>query len=168
MVPGLQRLFHLAVLVSFLVAVPLAQAHVTDVTSARVILRAGQLELHILTNAEHWLATLSSSESWLLGDTDTLMPENLSEGQKQAFLQQLVRDETRLLVNGRPLTFDRVSISRPRDSEDMEILVLARHSFPRVENLSVRFPDSLGPVHLSVVRPQYRLLSPGEAAEMSL
>ncbi len=162
----------LAILVSVLLALVLplteARAHVTDTTSARVILRAGQVEVHILTNAEHWQATLSSSESWLLGDTDTLMPEKLSDSQKQAFLQQLVRDQTRLLVNGRALAFDRVSISHPEDSEDMEIIVLARHSFPRVEKLSVSFPDSLGSVHLSVVQPEYRVLSPGDAAEVSL
>ncbi|MBU2952687.1 hypothetical protein [Marinobacter sp. F3R08] len=170
MVSRAKVLSRLAMLVAGLVALVLplaaAQAHETDATSARATLRAGQVELTIITNADHWRAILSSSESWLLGDTDALMPQNLTDAQEQAFLQQVMTEQTQLLVNGRTLPFDRVSISRPSGSDDIEIVVLARHSFHQVEQLSVTFPASLGGVHLSVVKPLYRVLSPGEPADV--
>ncbi|MCX2778527.1 hypothetical protein OQJ46_07945 [Microbulbifer thermotolerans] len=145
-----------------------AQAHITDTTSASVILRSGQVEIHILTNAQHWQAALADPEAWLLGDTDSLMPPNLDSEQQQRFLRQLVTVQTLVQINGRKLSFDRVSLTRPAGSEDMEIVLFARHSFQQVENLLVRFPDSLGSVHLSVVQPEYRVLSAGETAELSL
>lgn len=145
-----------------------ARAHVTSATSAQVILRSGQVEIRILTNGEHWLARLSDHGAWLLGDTDTLMPPDLTEAQQQAFLQQLVGAQTRVRINGQTLAFDRVSVSGPGDSGDMEIVLLARHAFPQVEKLSLQFPASLGRVHLSVVQPRYQLVPPGKVADLSL
>lgn len=87
---------------------------------------------------------------------------------QQAFLQQLVGAQTRVRVNGQTLAFDRVSVSGPGDSGDMEIVLLARHAFPQVEKLSLQFPASLGSVHLSVVQPRYQLVPPGKVADLSL
>lgn len=83
-------------------------------------------------------------------------------------LQQLVGAQTRVRVNGQTLAFDRVSVSGPGDSGDMEIVLLARHAFPQVEKLSLQFPASLGSVHLSVVQPRYQLVPPGKVADLSL
>lgn len=148
------------------------QAHVLTETSAQVILRDGQVEIKILTNIEHLLSTLQSEQAWLLGDIDSVMPENLSLNQQAEFIKNALKQKMHLTVNDKDISVEAVIFENGSHNlahstvKSTEIVFQARHSFAQVTALSISFPKSLGAVHTSFVKPQYKLLNVGDIAHI--
>ena len=149
-------------------------AHVLTETSAQVILRDGQIEIKILTDIEHLIGALQSEQAWLLGDIDTVMPQNLSLSQQQEFIQNALKQKMHLRVNNKVISIEAVIFaSESNDSEQnmahgQEIVFHARHSFAQVSELTISFHKSLGTVHISIVKPQYILLNAGDVGHFEL
>ncbi|MBB1299568.1 MULTISPECIES: hypothetical protein [unclassified Pseudoalteromonas] len=143
-------------------------AHVLKNTTAQVILRDGQVEVKVLTNAEHLISALQSEQAWLMGDIDKLMPTNLSAEQQEEFAKNALKQKTSLRVNQQVIVFERVTFTTSNNNEahDLEIVFQAKHTFTTVDELAISFPKSLGAVHASFVKPQYKLLGAGDTAKI--
>ena len=142
-------------------------AHVLKNTTAQVILRDGQVEVKVLTNAEHLISALQSEQAWLMGDIDKLMPTNLSAEQQEEFVKNALNQKTSLRVNQQVIVFERVVFTTSNnEAHDLEIVFQAKHSFTTVDELAISFPKSLGAVHASFVKPQYKLLGAGDTAKI--
>ena len=144
-------------------------------TTAQVILRDGQVEVKVYTDLEHLISALQSNQAWLMGDIDAVMPENLDLSQQQAFVVDALKQSMNLQVNGKMLSFDNAILETDTreshshgtsDGHGREIVFQAKHSFSQVSELSISFHKSLGAVHASFVKPQYKLLASGETAQM--
>ena len=142
-------------------------AHVLKNTTAQVILRDGQVEVKVLTNAEHLISALQSEQAWLMGDIDKLMPTNLSAEQQEEFVKNALKQKTSLRVNQQVIVFEHVAFtSSNNEAHDLEIIFQAKHTFTTVDELAISFPKSLGAVHASFVKPQYKLLGAGDTAKI--
>lgn len=142
-------------------------AHVLKNTTAQVILRDGQVEVKVLTNAEHLISALQSEQAWLMGDIDKLMPTNLSTEQQEEFVKNALKQKTSLRVNQQVIVFERVAFTTSNnEAHDLEIVFQAKHTFTTVDELAISFPKSLGAVHASFVKPQYKLLGAGDTAKI--
>jgi len=142
-------------------------AHVLKNTTAQVILRDGQVEVKVLTNAEHLISALQSEQAWLMGDIDKLMPTNLSAEQQEEFAKNALKQKTSLRVNQQVIVFERVTFTTSNnEAHDLEIVFQAKHTFTTVDELAISFPKSLGAVHASFVKPQYKLLGAGDTAKI--
>jgi len=142
-------------------------AHVLKNTTAQVILRDGQVEVKVLTNAEHLISALHSEQAWLMGDIDKLMPTNLSAEQQEEFVKNALKQKTSLRVNQQVIVFERVAFTTSNnEAHDLEIVFQAKHTFTTVDELAISFPKSLGAVHASFVKPQYKLLGAGDTAKI--
>jgi len=141
-------------------------AHLLNDTTAQVILRDGQVEVKIITATDHLVEALQNDQAWLLGDIDSIMPADLSLEQQVEFIEKALEQKTRLTVNKQVISFERVTFSNEPDTESGEVVFQAKHAFPEVKDLSISFHKALGPVHMSVVKPQYKLLSAGESAQI--
>jgi len=142
-------------------------AHVLKNTTAQVILRDGQVEVKVLTNAEHLISALQSEQAWLMGDIDKLMPTNLSAEQQEEFAKNALKQKTSLRVNQQVIVFERVTFTTSNnEAHDLKIVFQAKHTFTTVDELAISFPKSLGAVHASFVKPQYKLLGAGDTAKI--
>lgn len=145
-----------------------SRAHTLNETSAQVILRDGQVELKIITDIPHLVSTLQSDQAWLLGDTDQVMPTNLNASQQSAFIENVLQQQVHLLINAKAISFESVNIVGAKYSTNADISLQARHAVTDVKEVSISFPKSLGNVHVSVVKPRYRLLAAGDTAHVVL
>lgn len=159
-----KRLVLVCALVGF--SAPLS-AHVLNETTAQVTLRDGQVEVRVTTGIDHLVSALQSDQAWLLGDIDAVMPDDLSTSEQEAFIKKALQQKTRLTVNQQVVRFERVSLTKNALTHSSEIVFQARHTFPEVTALSIAFHKILGPVHASFVKPQYKLLSAGESANVA-
>ena len=141
-------------------------AHALNETTAQVTLRDGQVEVKVITGIDHLVSALQSHQAWLLGDTDAVMPTNLSTSEQEEFIKKALQQKTSLKVNKQVISFERVTFSKDSDTDSGEIVFEAKHSFPEVTDISISFHRGLGAVHVSVVKPQYRLLGVGESADI--
>ncbi|MFT6925712.1 MAG: hypothetical protein ACJAZP_001301 [Psychromonas sp.] len=141
-------------------------AHELNDTSAQVILRDGQVEVRVITDIDHLISALQDNQAWLLGDIDTVMPENLSAVQQADFIKKALKQKMHLMVNNKVISFERVTLANNTNTDRGEIVFQAQHAFPEVKNVSISFHKSLGAVHVSFVKPQYKLLSAGERADV--
>ena len=64
----------------------IANAHVLKETSARIILRDGQVEVRIFTDMKRWKTRLQSNQAWLLGDIKQVMPLGLTTKETKDFV----------------------------------------------------------------------------------
>jgi hypothetical protein len=144
------------------------KAHNINETSAQVILRDGQVEVRVITDREHLVSVLQSNQAWLMGDIDEIMPTDLSDDQQVAFIKKALKQAFSLSVNQQKLTFDRVEfeVTDSEHEHGAEIVFQARHSFSNVADITISFPKSLGSVHASFVKPQYKLLNAGDATQI--
>ena len=131
-------------------------------TTTQVILRDGQVEIHIITDMDHLVTTLKDNQAWLMGDTSEVMPGGLSSDQQELFIKSAFEKEVSLSVNQKKLTFERVVFKKTNHDHGTEIVLQARHSFANVTGVTMSFPKSLGTVHASFVRPQYKVLNAGD------
>ncbi len=142
-------------------------AHLLNETTAQVILRDGQVEVRVTTGIDHLVSALQNDQAWLLGDIDAVMPDDLSASEQEAFIKNALQQKTRLTVNQQTISFERVSLTKNALTHSSEIVFQAKHTFPEVTALSIAFHKILGPVHASFVKPQYKLLSAGESANVA-
>jgi len=146
-----------------------SNAHVLNETTAQVVIRDGQVEVKMYTDLEHFSSALQSDQAWLLGDIDAVMPENLNASEQESFIVNALKQKMLLTVNGKPISVDTAYIGGVVDKNDAdtrEVIFQARHSFSKVSELSVSFHKSIGAVHTSFVKPQYKLVSAGDTAKM--
>lgn len=146
-------------------------AHDLNETSAQVILRDGQVEVRVITDIDHLISALQNNQAWLMGDIDTVMPANLNASQQADFIKNALKQKMRLMVNKQVISFERVRLADNTHADNAhedsgEIVFQAQHVFPKVTELSISFHKSLGAVHVSFVKPQYKLLSAGESAHV--
>ncbi len=147
-----------------------SNAHVLNETTAQVVLRDGQVEVKMFTDLEHFSSALQSDQAWLLGDIDTVMPKNLNASEQESFIVNALKQKMLLTINGKPISIETAYLGPVVDKNDThtrEIVFQTRHSFSSVSELSVSFHKSLGAVHTSFVKPQYKLLAAGETAQMT-
>jgi hypothetical protein len=157
------------ILVCALAGISIAiSAHNLNETSAQVILRDGQVEVRIITDIDHLISALQSNQAWLMGDIDTVMPANLSASQQEVFIKNALKQKLILIVNEQVISFERVTLANNCNTASAEIVFQAQHAFPEVTDISISFHKSLGAVHVSFVKPQYKLLSAGESAHVSI
>lgn len=148
----------------------LTSAHELKETSARITLRDGQVEVRITTDIKRWQTRLQDNRAWLLGDIEQVMPQGLSQQKHSAFLQKVMQNKTAISINNKPITFDSVSITKPTEKNHGhfgEIVLTAKHSNSSVDNFNIQFPKSLGAVHASFVKPQYKMIPPGNSTQVS-
>jgi hypothetical protein len=147
-------------------------AHVLTETSAQVILRDGQIEVKVLTDIEHLMSDLQSNQAWLMGDIDSVMPDNLSLSEQQGFIKNALKQKMHISVNNKVVGIEAVIVEDDSNnldkskSHNKQIVFQARHSFAQVTDLTISFHKSLGAVHTSIVKPQYRLLNAGDIAHI--
>ncbi len=160
-----------ALLVTFPMA---ASAHELKETSARITLRDGQVEVRISTNLDNWKTRLQDNKAWLMGDIDQVLPKGLSQQEYSALLKQVLQNKTIIRINNQPIAFDGIAITtetgkgnKKSHQHDGEIVLTAKHSNSNVDNLNIQFPKSLGPVHASFVKPQYKMIKAGSSAQVS-
>ncbi|MCZ2720104.1 hypothetical protein O1D97_00225 [Marinomonas sp. 15G1-11] len=157
-----KRVFlNLLVIVFSMMILPV-QAHTLEETSAQVILRDGQVEVRVLTDMDHLILTLQNDQAWLMGDIDAVMPDGLTHDQQEVFIKNALKATFSLFVNRQSLPFERVAVAN--HGHDTEIVFQARHAFAKVTDITISFPKSLGSVHASFVKPQYRILSADDTA----
>ena len=148
-----------------------ARAHALEETTARIILRDGQVEVRLRVDMTRWLTQLQNSQAWLMGDIAEVMPAALSQAQQRAYLGQQLIGGTRLFLNETPVSLQLSAFPKAaawQDAHGTEIVLAARHRLTDVAQISVQFPESLRAVHTSVVKPRYRLVAPGSTASISL
>ncbi|MEL0642176.1 hypothetical protein V6260_16365 [Pseudoalteromonas aliena] len=144
-------------------------AHVLKNTTAQVILRDGQVEVKVLTNAEHLISALQSEQAWLMGDIDKLMPTNLGAEQQEEFVKNALKQKMCLRVNQQVIAFERIAFttSNSNEAHNLEIVFQAKHTFTTVDELAISFPKTLGAVNASFVKPQYKFLGAGDTAKIT-
>ncbi|WP_206705458.1 hypothetical protein [Marinomonas colpomeniae] len=161
----LNRFFAVLICAFSLIILPV-KAHMLNETSAQVILRDGQVEISIITDMVHLVATLQDNQAWLMGDISEVMPEGLSADQQELFIKKAFEEAVYVSVNQKKLTFERVVFKKTNHGHSTEIVLQARHSFANVTDVTASFPKSLGTVHASFVRPQYKVLNAGDDAHV--
>lgn len=146
-----------------------AIAHGLEETSAQVIVRDGQVEVHVIVDWPHWQQALSDEQAWLLGEIDIAMSRDdwASPHADEGLLDKLA-DATTLELNG--MTYDLTALGHAwiEGNRVVEIRLSATHQQGRIDSLSVALPPSLGDVYLSVSRPQYRMQPAGQPVTFSL
>jgi hypothetical protein len=160
-------LFSMSYVFLLLSLMPNSYAHVLEETSAQIILRDGQAEIRVITDIDHLISALQSNQSWLLGDTSSVMPTELSASEKEEFIKSELAKGIDLTINKAVIGFDQIVLINKDDSSDDEIIFLAQHPFSEVNQLSVSFHKSLGDVHVNVVKPIYKLLESGKSGAFS-
>jgi len=144
-----------------------ASAHELKETSARITLRDGQVEIKLATDLNHWQIFFQDNKAWLMGDINQVMPSNLNPQQNKVFLIDVLKKNTILTINGMQVALDVVSISTINEQHYAEIVLSGKHTNSKVNLLNIRFPKSLGAVHASFVKPQYKMITPGSSAQIS-
>lgn len=158
--------------------VPAVFAHELDETSSQIILRDGQVEVRIYVNTEHWIETLQDPVAWLTGDSDYLTVTSSNEENStsnksmnhlnDALIEHLLA-EIHLELDAISVTLEPISQVALQEADDVtEYRFAAKHSIENPSRVSVRFPKSLGDVHISVVRPNYGLVPAGKASMFTL
>lgn len=146
------------------------QAHRLKQTTAKVILRDGQIEIRIQTDLVNWKNQLQDNQAWLLGDINEVLPQNLTDAQQLDFLKTQLGKQTLLGVKGKNLPLKLIEFPQnmpPSHGHYVDIVLSSQHYYEEVEQLSVQFPKALGPVYTSFVRPQYHMIAAGKKSQVS-
>lgn len=143
-------------------------AHTVNESSARVILRDGQIEVRIFTDLNRLQSVLQNSQAWLMGDSEQVMPAGLNANQSQQFIERLLKNNTAVSLNLKPVFLDTISLITHQDNHPVEFVLLGKHNISEVNSVKIEFPKSLGPVHTSFVKPKYRVVSAGNATTVSI
>ena len=136
-------------------------AHELKQTTARVILRDGQVEIRVNTDGHKWQATLANHHAWLMGDINQVISKE--DQQYMAKLKELITSQTSLLINGKPIATQLRKIPSKINIHDFSFVLQAQHSSSSVSDVSVTLPKSLGAVLYNFVHPQYQMSKPGQA-----
>ena len=97
---------------------------------------------------------------------DTSAQVILRDGQQEDFIKKALKQKMRLIVNAQVISVERVTLANNTNTDRGDIVFQAQHDFPEVTELSISFHKSLGAVHVSFVKPKYKLLSAGESADV--
>lgn len=152
-----------------------ANAHALQENSARIILRDGQVEVRILVDISRWRTRLQNSQAWLFGDIKRVMPANLTASETSEFLDHLLNEEIKLMLNNKKVALTLLTTSSMpsianktiKHHEYTELVLSAKHTHSLVKQLNIRFPKSLGAVHTSFSKPQYQLVAAGNNVQVS-
>lgn len=137
-------------------------AHSIKQTTARVILRDGQIEIRIHTNLATWGEKLQDNQAWLLGEIDNILPKNATNKETFNFLKNQIKKNTHIEVMGKELPLqiakfpDKISDAH---DDNTDIVLTTQHTYQNVKNITIQFPKSLGSVYTTFVKPQYRMIT---------
>ena len=144
-------------------------AHELQQTTARVILRDGQIEIRIVFDATRWQNKLQNPKAWLTHNTEKVMPKGLAADEIVQFLNDLMLQHSKLEVNGknqplmlRSATYDRHGSGHHRLSE----VILQSDHKQVVKDVTVTLPKSLGSVLFNYVQPRYQNVAEGQTSYM--
>jgi len=143
-------------------------AHVVEETTAQVILRDGQVEIRMQTDRAHWVAAVSDSAAFLVGDIDSVMPKGLSIKAQDTFFASILKKQTVIRVNNLEQAIDGITVIENENSQKMTVVMYATHTLSKVESIGVSFPQSLGNIHSSFSKPQYRTIPAGSYRSVTL
>lgn len=138
-------------------------AHTLKESTAQIILRDGQVAINIITQEDHLLIAMQNDLAWLMGDLQEVMPDNLTAAEQRSFIEKALLQSTHLQVNNQVISLQTADIVT-HDEGELGILLQAKHTFKAVNNVSVSFSKTLGTVHASFVKPQYKLIKAGKSA----
>jgi len=144
------------------------KAHALKETTARIILRDGQIEIQLQTDIEVWKNRLQDNQAWLMGDLKTIMPSNLNHSEELKFLKNQLIAQTKLTVNGQALKLKTASFSKRNINNHhfTNIVLTTNHSQALISQLSIGFPKTLGEIHANFVQPEYRVIKPGQMSSL--
>ncbi|MCW8876817.1 MAG: hypothetical protein OQK04_01690 [Kangiellaceae bacterium] len=140
-------------------------AHTLKETTARVIVRDGQIEIRIQADINRWVKAFYNNQAWLVGDIDEVLSLKASQSQKLNFLKKQLKSHTKVQVRGKSISLAVARFPNRLDSNHghfAEIVLTGKFHTDSPSKLSVRFPKTLGPVYTSLVKPQYLMLTEGK------
>jgi len=151
-------------------------AHEFPQNSAQIILRDGQVEVRLLIDIDDWQTILSDPSAWLTGETDLLLTQaDLSSDALNDKLAEYLAGAIELKLEQEALVFMSESYQAYETGHEdeagqglVEFRLSAQHAFARPKGLSVQFPASLANVLVSVVQPQYGLVTAGQSQDFTL
>jgi hypothetical protein len=119
-----------------------------------------------MTDMAHLSENLQSDQAWLMGDIDKVMPSNLNTQAQLDFINTSFLQLMNIQVNQQLIKFEAASVENNtiNNKKLTEIVLQASHSISKVNTIHITFPAILGTVHASFVKPQYKLLKPGESS----
>ncbi|MDO6569085.1 hypothetical protein Q4561_18580 [Alteromonas sp. 1_MG-2023] len=165
---SLKSLFVVTALVMFLVMRNPAYAHTVEETTAQIILRDGQVEIRLQTDRAHWVEAVSDSSAFLLGEIDDVIPHGLTIKEQDAFFKSVLQEQTLVRVNNNQQAIAGITVIENEQSQKMTIVMYATHKSANVESIGVSFPKSLGNIHSSFTKPQYRMIPAGSYSSVKL
>jgi len=172
------RVFGTAICTYFCIATLLVQAtayaHTSQHNSAQIILRDGQVEVRLLIDTRHWADKLQDPQSWLLGDTETLLTEeDMATEALVIKLFDVLLDNTAIQLNDEDLQLEKAPKAHELEHKQAhglpsEYRLSAKHSNADLKTLSIQFPASLGKVNVSIAKPVYGVAEQGEFTRFQL
>ena len=151
-------------------------AHEFPQNSAQIILRDGQVEVRLLVDIDAWQSILSDPSAWLTGETDLLLTQaDLSSDALNDKLAEYLAGAIELKLEQEALVFMSESYQAYETGHEdeagqglVEFRLSAQHAFAHPKGLSVQFPASLANVLVSVVQPQYGLVTASQSQDFTL
>jgi hypothetical protein len=151
-------------------------AHEFPQNSAQIILRDGQVEVRLLVDIDAWQSILSDPSAWLTGETDLLLTQaDLSSDALNDKLGEYLAGAITLKLEQEALVFMSESYQAYETGHEdeagqglVEFRLSAQHAFAHPKGLSVQFPASLANVLVSVVQPQYGLVTASQSQDFTL
>lgn len=144
-------------------------AHSIKQTTARVILRDGQIEIRIYTNLATWAKKMQDNQAWLLGEIDNILPKNATSKETINFLSNQITKNTHVETMGEKLSLQLTKfpeeISDSHDS-NTDIVLTTQHAHKNVKNITIQFPKSLESVYTTFVKPQYQIITAGKKTQI--
>lgn len=163
---SMKGFLYLALVLACLVSQPLL-AHQMKQHTSQVTIRDGQVELVLHLDGDKWLAKLADHHSWLLGDTEMVIDENLTAEVKIKKVETLLRQEMQLRVNKQevPLTIEKLSYYDSLLHIRVLLSASSEVSSVDVKDVALKYPKSLGQVYTSIAKPQYKLATADKQIE---
>lgn len=148
---------------------PWVNSHTVPQTTSELIIRDSQAELKILVDIETWLMRLQDPQAWLMGDTEVLLTEpQLTSSRLNIELYKLLENGVELTIDGKSIPLAPFKTADSQHSHVVEFRFSATHTIRSPQEVSIRFPKSLGDVSFSLSQPIHRQLSMGERQRFSL
>ena len=163
--------FILTILILQQIILQQALAHSIKQTTARVILRDGQVEIRIQTNLITLAKKSQDNQAWLLGEIDNVLPQNAKNKETIDFLKNQITKNTYIDVMGEKLSLKLTkfpeTVSDSHNS-NTDIVLTTQHKHQQVKDITIQFPKSLGSVYTTFVKPQYRMITAGDRIKVQL
>lgn len=136
-------------------------AHQMEQHTSQITIRDGQVEVLLHLDSHKWLATLADHHSWLLGDTETVIDASLTPKEKANKLELLLKQKMLLAINGQDVMLKIDKLTYYDSLLHLRVVASANTalSSASVNQVTVKYPKSLGAVYTSVIKPQFKMVT---------